>query len=28
MEDDVLVDDKIGQLVEHGLLHLLGYHHE
>lgn len=27
-EEEKLVDDKIGELVEHGLLHLLGYHHE
>ena len=26
--DEMLVDDKIDQLVEHGLLHLLGLHHE
>lgn len=26
--DDMLVDDKISELVEHGLLHLLGEHHE
>lgn len=25
--DDMLVDDKIDELVEHGLLHLLGIHH-
>jgi rRNA maturation RNase YbeY len=25
--DEVLVDDKIDQLVEHGLMHLLGLHH-
>lgn len=27
-EEDVLVDDKIDELAEHGLLHLLGIHHE
>jgi len=27
-EENMLVDDKIDELVEHGLLHLLGYHHE
>lgn len=26
--DEMLVDDKVDQLVEHGLLHLLGLHHE
>ena len=25
--DDMMVDDKVNQLVEHGLLHLLGEHH-
>ncbi|MEK7605712.1 MAG: rRNA maturation RNase YbeY [Patescibacteria group bacterium] len=25
--DEMMVDDKINQLVEHGLLHLLGEHH-
>ncbi len=25
--DEVLVDDKIDQLIRHGLLHLLGIHH-
>ncbi len=25
--DEMMVDDKIDQLVEHGLLHLLGEHH-
>lgn len=24
----LLVDEEISQLVEHGMLHLLGYHHE
>lgn len=27
-EEEVLVDDKIDGLVEHGLLHLLGINHE
>ena len=27
-EEDMMVDDKICELVEHGLLHLLGIHHE
>lgn len=26
-EEEVMVDDKIDQLVRHGLLHLLGEHH-
>lgn len=26
--DEVLVDDKIDQLTEHGLMHLLGLHHD
>lgn len=26
--EEVLVDDKIDQLIRHGLLHLLGMHHE
>lgn len=26
--EEVLVDDKINELVMHGLLHLLGIHHE
>lgn len=26
--DEVLVDEKIDQLVRHGMLHLLGLHHE
>jgi probable rRNA maturation factor len=26
--DDMLVDDKVDQLIEHGMLHLLGLHHE
>ena len=26
--DEVLVDDKIDELVVHGLMHLLGLHHE
>jgi len=25
--DDMMVDDKINELVQHGLLHLLGEHH-
>lgn len=27
-EEEVLVDDKVDELVEHGLMHLLGLHHE
>lgn len=27
-KDEVLVDDKVDELIEHGLLHLLGLHHE
>lgn len=27
-EEEVMVDDKINELAEHGLLHLLGIHHE
>lgn len=26
--ENMLVDDKINELVEHGLMHLLGLHHE
>ena len=26
--DEILVDDKVDELVEHGLMHLLGLHHE
>ena len=26
--DEMLVDDKVNELVEHGLMHLLGIHHE
>ncbi len=26
--DEVLVDDKINELAQHGLMHLLGLHHE
>ncbi len=26
--DEMLVDDKVDELVEHGLMHLLGIHHE
>jgi probable rRNA maturation factor len=28
VRDEMLVDDKVDQLVEHGMLHLLGIHHE
>ena len=27
-KEEMLVDDKVDELVEHGLLHLLGLHHE
>ena len=27
-EEEVLVDDKVDELIEHGMLHLLGIHHE
>lgn len=27
-EQDMLVDDRIDELVQHGMLHLLGLHHE
>ncbi|RJQ24816.1 rRNA maturation RNase YbeY [Candidatus Parcubacteria bacterium] len=27
-EEEVLVDEKICELVEHGLMHLLGIHHD
>ena len=27
-EDEMLVDDKVDELVTHGLLHLLGIHHD
>ncbi len=27
-EENMLVDDKIDELVKHGMLHLLGIHHE
>jgi len=27
-EEEMLVDDKVDELVEHGLLHLLGINHE
>lgn len=27
-EEELLVDDKIDELVKHGVLHLLGIHHE
>jgi len=26
--DEMFVDDKVDQLIEHGLMHLLGLHHE
>ncbi len=26
--DEMLVDDKVGELIEHGLLHLLGINHQ
>lgn len=26
--DEVLVDDKVDELISHGLLHLLGLHHQ
>jgi probable rRNA maturation factor len=28
VRDEVLVDDKVDELVEHGLMHLLGINHE
>ncbi len=28
VRDEVMVDDRVNELVEHGLLHLLGLHHE
>ena len=28
VKEEVMVDDRINELVEHGLLHLLGLHHE
>lgn len=28
IRDEVLVDDRINELVEHGLMHLMGIHHE
>lgn len=28
VRDEMLVDDKVNQLIEHGLMHLLGLHHE
>lgn len=28
IKDEMLVDDKVDELVEHGLMHLLGLHHE
>lgn len=27
-KEEILVDDRIDELVEHGMLHLLGVHHE
>ena len=27
-EQDMLVDDRVDELVKHGMLHLLGLHHE
>jgi len=27
-EQDMLVDDRVEELVQHGMLHLLGLHHE
>lgn len=27
-EDNMMIDDKISELVKHGVLHLLGEHHE
>lgn len=27
-EEDMLVDDKIEELIRHGMMHLLGIHHE
>lgn len=28
VRDEVLVDDKVDELIEHGMLHLLGINHE
>lgn len=28
VRDEVMIDDRVNELVEHGLLHLLGLHHE
>ncbi len=28
VRDEVLVDDKVDELIEHGLMHLLGLHHD
>jgi probable rRNA maturation factor len=28
VRDEMLVDDKVDELIEHGLMHLLGLHHE
>lgn len=27
-EQDMLVDDRVDELIQHGMLHLLGLHHE
>ena len=27
VRENMLIDDKINELVEHGVLHLLGFHH-
>jgi len=28
IRDEMLVDDKVDELIEHGLMHLLGLHHD
>ncbi len=28
VRDEMLVDDKVDELIEHGMMHLLGMHHE
>ncbi len=28
VRDEMLVDDKVDELIEHGLMHLLGLHHD
>jgi probable rRNA maturation factor len=28
VRDEMLVDDKVDELIEHGFMHLLGLHHE